>query len=108
MPFGKAIHQIDLINHLILSKVNKLAEFCSRLIRTGVCYKRKFVSKRWCVSGGWYVSEGNYIMKNHVNVPTSPKRTHRWVRFVFCNRPQVLIFPSIYLIRHNVTGSEDL
>ena len=56
--------------------------------RTGVCYKRKFVSKRGYVSGTWYVSEGNYIMKNHVNAPTSPKCTHRWVRFVFCNRPQ--------------------
>ena len=58
------------------------------IYQAGVCYKRKFVSKRGYVSEGWYVSEKIYIMKNHVKVPTSPKRTYRWVRFIFCNRPQ--------------------
>ena len=55
---------------------------------SGVCYKRKLVSKRAYISGGWYVLEENYTMKNDVNVPTSTKCTNRWVRFVFCNRPQ--------------------
>ena len=60
----------------------------NRIYLPGVCYKRKFISKRAYVSGGWYISEENYTMKNHVNVPTSTKCTNRWVRFVFCNRPQ--------------------
>ena len=27
--------------------------------------------------GGRYIWRENYIMKNHINVPTSPKRTYR-------------------------------
>ena len=41
-----------------------------------VCFKKKLRFETYLLLGtnfgGWYVLEENYIMKNHVNVPTSP------------------------------------